>query len=266
MHKNSKHRSKLTALLLALLSFLIPGIGQLFGGRLRRAFVLFSLVLFSSIVLGKSGLIESGVSGIITLCLFILFLLYIAVDAYRINSNKKGVTLEWYNKWYYYITFVIFALTLNFFSPSNLNYYESFNIPSNSNVPTLQIGDRLLAKISSQYKTGSMVIFTMPEHYGKTFFIKRIVAQAGDTYRIKNGISYLNGKQVQENYISLSNPKSINYGPIQVPSDSVLVLNDNRDNPNDSRKWGAIRQSHIHAKAIYIYFSWNPKRIGLKLD
>lgn len=269
IQQNIKHRSKFSALLLALVSFLIPGIGQLFGGRLIRALVLFSLVLFLGIVSAKSGLLDSSVSGIITLSLVILFALYIAVDAYRINLRKHGVTLRWYNKWYYYAAFVIFALILNFFSPGILNYYKSFNIPTNSNIPTLQVGDRLLAKISSsafQYKTGSIVIFTMPERYGKTFFIKRIVAQAGDTYLIKNGISYLNGKRVQENYISLPHPGSINYGPIQVPSDSVLVLNDNRDDTNDSRKWGAIPQIDIQAKALYIYFSWNLKRIGLKLD
>jgi len=106
----------------------------------------------------------------------------------------------------------------------------------------------------------------MPEHNEKKFFIKRIVAQAGDTYLIKNGISYLNSRRVQENYISLSHPGTINYGPIQVPSDSVLVLNDNRNDTNDSRKWGAIPQSYIRAQALYTYFSWNLKRIGLTLN
>ncbi|MDQ2995056.1 MAG: signal peptidase I [Pseudomonadota bacterium] len=267
--QNIKYRSKLSAFLLALTSFLIPGIGQIFGGRMMRALVLFSLVLFLSMVSAKSGLLDSNVSGIIMLSLVILFALCIAVDAYKINSRKDGVTLQWYNKWYYYTALVIFSLIINFFSPSLLDYYKSFNIPTNSNIPTLQVGDRLLAKISSpsfRYKTGSIVIFTIPERYGKIFFIKRIVAQAGDTYLIKNGISYLNGRLVQENYISSLHPGSINYGPIQVPSYSVLVLNDNRDDRNDSRKWGTIPQSNIQSTALYIYFSWNLKRIGLKVD
>ena len=47
------------------------------------------------------------------------------------------------------------------------------------------------------------------------------------------------------------------YGPVTVPTDSVFVMGDNRDNAYDSRFWGFVKKDTINAKIINLYWSWD---------
>lgn len=189
--------------------------------------------------------------------------------------------MQWYNKWYFYLLFIIGipALSIIIHFPNLYSHYRTFSIPAKSNAPTLQVGDRIVAKMKypknseilppSEYKTGSLILFTIPDNYGKTFFIKRMVAQGGDKYFIRAGVAYLNNRPVTEPYVLATNNKksySINFGPVTVPANSVLVLGDNRDCSRDSRDFGFIPTKNIIAKALYIYWSHDFHRIGLRLD
>ena len=54
------------------------------------------------------------------------------------------------------------------------------------------------------------------------------------------------------------NPDRDNWGPVQVPPESLFVMGDNRDDSWDGRGWGFLPLTHVHGKPILIYYSWNP--------
>ena len=84
-------------------------------------------------------------------------------------------------------------------------------IPSDSMIPTLNTGDRLVVeKITYRFNSpqmGDIVVFQAPPElqrrgYPKDqAFIKRIIGTPGDTLKIDDGKVYLNGKFLQEDYI-----------------------------------------------------------------
>ncbi|MBT3787285.1 MAG: signal peptidase I [Alphaproteobacteria bacterium] len=95
--------------------------------------------------------------------------------------------------------------------------WEPFNIPSESMLPTLQIGDYLFVskyaygyskhsfpfsmgpfdgrKFESPVKRGDVVVFKLPRD-NTTDYIKRIVGLPGDKLQVTNGVLHINGKAV----------------------------------------------------------------------
>ncbi|MEK9671540.1 MAG: signal peptidase I [Rhodospirillaceae bacterium] len=96
--------------------------------------------------------------------------------------------------------------------------YEPFNIPSESMLPTLLIGDYLfVSKASYGYsrhslplslpvipgrvlfdepERGDVMVFKLPAD-NETDFIKRVIGLPGDTIQVVNGILHINGKPVK---------------------------------------------------------------------
>ena len=140
-------------------------------------------------------------------------------------------------------------------------------IPSESMLPTLQLGDRLIVeKISYRFhppKTGDIVVFEPPtpllQQYAKDqAFIKRVIGESGQTVRVGNGKVYLNDKPLKEDYIA--EPPDYRWGPQQVPQDEVFVMGDNRNNSNDSHIWGFLPKDNIIGRAWFRF--WPLDRLG----
>ena len=89
-------------------------------------------------------------------------------------------------------------------------------------------------------------------------FVKRVVGVPGDTVEITKGIVYLNGKALDEPYISLSDRGTMD--PFKVPPDSYFVLGDNRGASDDSRSWGVVPAENIIGRAWVTY--WPPVHLG----
>lgn len=141
-------------------------------------------------------------------------------------------------------------------------------IPSDSMVPTLQIGDRVVVeKISSSLgppKTGDIIVFSPPEalqRLGFTkdqAFIKRIIGEPGQTVSVHNGHVYLNNQPLTEPYIA--EPPDYQWGPQPVPENQYFVMGDNRNNSNDSSRWGFLPKQNIIGRALFRF--WPLERIG----
>jgi signal peptidase I len=166
---------------------------------------------------------------------------------------------------------------------------KPYKIPSESMVPTLTIGQRVLVnRIGKRLRDpqiGDVVVFHPPRgadeggtcggarrtgqpcprptrERSKQNFIKRIVAGPGDTVAVKGGHAIVNGKPQPD---AFTRPCRGGNGcdfptPIKVPPDHFFMMGDNRGESEDSRFWGPVPSGWIIGGAFATY--WPPKRIG----
>ncbi|MBD1863299.1 MULTISPECIES: signal peptidase I [Trichocoleus] len=143
---------------------------------------------------------------------------------------------------------------------------EARYIPSGSMLPTLQINDRLIVdKLSYHFHSlerGDIVVFsptqTLKDQGFKDAFIKRVIGLPGEKVEVKGGRVYINDQPLREEYID--EKPSYQWGPVQVASDSYLVLGDNRNNSYDSHYWGFVPRDRIIGRAVVRF--WPPNRVG----
>ncbi|MFB2839138.1 signal peptidase I [Floridanema evergladense] len=141
-------------------------------------------------------------------------------------------------------------------------------IPSDSMIPTLQLGDRLVVeKVSYAFhppETGDIIVFEPPtqlqiQGYAKDqAFIKRVIGEPGEIVSVANGKVYINDKPLKEDYIAES--PDYRWGPKRVPENQVFVMGDNRNNSNDSHIWGFLPTENIIGRAWFRF--WPFDRIG----
>ncbi|UKI58694.1 MAG: signal peptidase I [Clostridium sp.] len=86
--------------------------------------------------------------------------------------------------------------------------------------------------------------------------IKRVIGVESDFVNIdKDGIVYVNGKELKENYVRelKKGDSDIKY-PVQVSDGSIFVLSDDRDVLTDSRtiNVGQIKTNDIIGKVIFL--------------
>ncbi|NEP05840.1 MULTISPECIES: signal peptidase I [Okeania] len=142
-------------------------------------------------------------------------------------------------------------------------------IPSDSMIPTLEVGDRLVVEKVSYYfhppVRGDIIVFQPPQQlqrygYAKNqAFIKRVIGLPGDTIKIENGLVYINDQPLTENYIA-EPPEYTLPISIKVPENQYFVMGDNRNNSNDSHVWGFLPKKNIIGRAIIRF--WPYQRLG----
>ncbi len=141
-------------------------------------------------------------------------------------------------------------------------------IPSDSMVPTFEIGDRIIVEKVSYYfhdpQPKDIVVFHPPKQLQRLgydpdqAFIKRIIGKAGETIAIHDGQVYINNTPLKENYIQ--EPPHYQLEPITIPNNQLFVLGDNRNNSNDSHVWRSLPENNVIGRAFFRF--WPPDRIG----
>jgi len=175
--------------------------------------------------------------------------------------------------------------------------YRPFVMPSESMLPTIEIGDRLSAtmQLDKPLSRGELVLVKTRG----TVFVERVAALPGDRFAMKDGVVILNGRRISQtdtgvSQISQASPnrpgrileeqfpgeakahRVLDLGPtsgddypeIVLPEGQYFLLGDNRDNSADSRFGGGasgdfglglVRRDAIVGLPKYIY--WR-KRMG----
>ncbi len=163
------------------------------------------------------------------------------------------------------VLLVSFALVFGFVRPFIV---QTFWIPSESMVPTLEVGDRIFVNKFvyrfSEPERGDVVVFESKGEEDEDL-IKRVIGVPGDHIAIYNGEVYRNFERLDEPY--LKDPytrdalSSNSLNASTVPEGKVLVLGDNRDNSLDSRVYGPVSMDTIEGEAFAIF--WPLSRISL---
>ena len=167
---------------------------------------------------------------------------------------------------------------------------KPFRIPSESMVPTLEIGQRVLVdrvtKNFSDYERGDVLVFKPPagadadrcgtrprrnaacaqptDERSDTNFIKRVVAVGGDKVSIRGGRVSIDGKRQEEPWANLDacGDGLCDYPTqITIPEGYFFMMGDNRGASQDSRIWGPVPEKWVIGQAFATY--WPPGRIGL---
>jgi len=133
---------------------------------------------------------------------------------------------------------------------------EPVRVESASMEPTLRAGDHLLvddrAYRDAPPRRGDLVVF---EESGATL-VKRVVAVAGDTVAIEDGVLEVNGSAVEEPAVDPKTVDGMYYGPARVPAGTVFVLGDNRRHSVDSRQFGPVPVARVTGRVI---LRWWPR-------
>lgn len=127
--------------------------------------------------------------------------------------------------------------------------------------PSLQSGEFVivnkLAYTFGDPAIGDVIVFHFPRDPDQEY-IKRVIGLPGDRVEVREGIVYVNDQILNEDYIAASPVYETVW---DVPSDSLFVLGDNRNNSSDSHNWGPVPMDNVIGKATFIY--WPPTEWGI---
>ncbi|HSL93666.1 MAG TPA: signal peptidase I [Bacillota bacterium] len=151
----------------------------------------------------------------------------------------------------------LLAMVFAFFIRSYIG--EARSIPSGSMEPTLKIKDMFFVeKLSYRFgemERGDIIVFWPPEKLQPDFpYVKRLIALAGETVEIRDGIVYVDGIPLNEPY---AEPWRGDFGPLAVPEGHMFVLGDNRPSSADSREWGLAETDHVVGRGVFIIWPLN---------
>lgn len=177
----------------------------------------------------------------LTETLILALLIFLAVRATVQNFRVEGSSMEpslhdgqylLINKAIYFKVNLGFLDFLPFFDSGDDPYHYIFRAP----------------------RRGDVVVFRFPGQPTRDF-IKRIVAEPGETVEVKEGLLYIDGKVLKEPYINTR--MHYEFGPVTVPPKHYFVLGDNRNNSYDSHSWGMLSEDHIIGQAWISYLPFS---------
>lgn len=154
--------------------------------------------------------------------------------------------------WVFPLLAVILAALLNLFVLLNAH------IPSGSMEPTIATGSLVLgdrtAYLRGDPQAGDVVFFRHESEFGQRIIVKRVIALPGQTFSMADGRVYLDGRLLEEPYITQFSWDS--YPETVVPEGCCIVLGDHRTNSNDSRFWTDpfVRWEDLLGRAMFVYF------------
>ncbi|MFM7617701.1 MAG: signal peptidase I [Actinomycetes bacterium] len=178
------------------------------------------------------------------------------------SSEDSGSALRTVIEW---IALIACALLVAFVVKTFI--FQAFYIPSESMVPTLEVGDRVLVnKLADRLHDPNrfdIEVFLAPkgtETAEIKDLVKRVVGLPGETIEGRDGRIYIDGEVLEEPFLP-PGTQSRTFGPVEVPPGHYFMLGDNRQFSKDSTYFGPIPRSSMIGR-VFIRI-WPIGRIGL---
>lgn len=288
VRSTKRHRSPLAA---AFLNLVLPPLGFVYVGRPAYAwvyvFIIAGLVPVASWT--RAFFIPHGV--LLFLAIAIGIWIGVVIFAAVLARRQDSVTAP---RWYVYAMFIVVGVFLtSVYEVIKLHRdewlgYAMYRIPSGAMMPTILIGDFIVADTASLSSNtgegpnrGDVVIFLYPVDT-TTPFIKRVVGLPGDHIAYYDKVLYINGNKVEQEMLGtyvgagpdahmtgvslrreIIGNRAFNVliqegylsidGEFAVPEDHYFFLGDNRDNSRDSRYFGTVHRDYLVGKAVLIW-------------
>ena len=136
--------------------------------------------------------------------------------------------------------------------------FQVARVEGQSMAPTLEDQDRLIVnklvyRIGDP-RRGDIVMLYYPLNPDKSF-VKRVIAEEGDTVRIVDGRVYVNDVPLHDDYVPQEYRSHDEWGPQVIPEGYDFVMGDHRNNSSDSRHWGMVPKKYIIGK---VQLRWWP--------
>lgn len=263
------------------LSIVLPGLGQVYNVQLKKGLICYLVFFLSDIIILATRLATHFYGTVALIGIPIFIRLFAVADAIVIAVKSRQARLKRYNRWYYYLLFLIVAAGMSlaiavYIKPKSASV-RAFKLPTAAMNPTLLVGDRIITELEpykhERPKRGDIIVFKYPGDPERDF-IKRIIAVEGDTIQSIDKVIFLNDAPLDEPYAihrdseikpGGDDPRD-NFGPYVIPDGTLFVMGDNRDETYDSRYWGYVRADEVIGKAIYIYWSWDAENESVRYE
>ena len=136
--------------------------------------------------------------------------------------------------------------------------FQVARVEGQSMAPTLEDQDRLIVnklvyRIGDP-RRGDIVMLYYPVDPNKSF-VKRVIAEEGDTVRIVDGRVYVNDVPMPDGFVAPEFRSHDDFGPTVIPEGYYFVMGDHRNNSSDSRHWGFVPKKYIIGK---VQLRWWP--------
>jgi signal peptidase I len=205
----------------------------------------------------------------------------------------------WWSRWYGMTGILLVVWTLTALLPDfTQSTYKSFYIPSESMLPTFDVGDKVIARMSppAANSRGDLILV---DNGSGSIYMKRVAGLPGDRIGVIDGIVYLNGRPIAQRLLGQDRVQPDIYGNIvrrlaeQFPGEAspheiydagdssgdhfdevtvapghVFLLGDNRDHSADSRfsheEQGLeqVKLADVRGTPLFFYWTSGRHRIG----
>lgn len=268
------------------LTLLVPGLGQMYNGQIKKGAIIYSVFLLGLITLIATRSITSYY-GLWTLIIFPgIIYLYAFLDAIITASKLIQFYPRTYNIFFFYFLIIVSGIFLNIiiFNDGFLGF-RMVTMNGVANEPQIKHGNKIFidekAYDNSPIQRGDLVAFKNPQDT-QMVWILRVIALPNDTVKINNfhphvgyeipQIKYIKDTTIGEYTLQMTSEqwhngksyctltqnqdtmyKNGNYPAMMIPEGHYYLLGDHRTQAFDSRFIGPIPSANIIGKAKFIY-------------
>jgi len=133
-------------------------------------------------------------------------------------------------------------------------------VDGHSMQPTFQDGERLVVSrlhyLTRDPIRGEVMVFnSMRASEPGIMLIKRVIGLPGELVEIRDTQIYINDQLLEEPYIlEACRTSRCSNGRWQLEADEFFVMGDNRNNSQDSRRFGPVTRDHIVGMVVFRYW------------